>query len=81
MEPDHWEYLRIVVQVFVIPLMGWFIWGHKKQVEKIDTLEKRISEAEIDIEVTKAQLTYLNQSISRIEHNIDKLLDLIQRAK
>ena len=82
-EPSDATYIYGIITCLVIPFI---LWSNNKKDERLENMERRVTESEISIEVIKTDLQNLKDTVSRIEKSVDriessvdKLVGLLQR--
>jgi chaperonin cofactor prefoldin len=75
MEQGLWEVVKAAVQWLVLPLVGAIAYFFRKYIQRVENVEKRISEMEIRMAVVENNIAHMRKDIEGIKKGVDKILD------
>lgn len=73
------EALKFLVNLILLPIIGFGGFLLRKHVTRIDELDKRVLELEKDLAVMESQLQDIKCDIVEIKNGINKLVDRLCR--
>lgn len=75
METSLWDIIRTILQFAVAPVIGMFVWMFKKQQEKHENLELRMTSVEKATAILEVQISTIKEDIKEIKQGVNKLVD------
>lgn len=72
---EGWDVVSFIFKYAVYPLMGGVTFFMTKQINKLETVEKRQQHTEVRISVVESKVDDLRDDIKEIKANVQKLVE------
>lgn len=72
---DIADIIKVFLQYAIAPLGAFVVWTYKKQLIKVEKLERRLTNVETSTAVIKVMVDSIHEDIRDIKRSIEKLVD------
>lgn len=68
------NWLASTAQYIVVACVGWIYAGYQKMHKRIDKLQSRVEELEINAEVSKVMIKNISEDVKEIKEGVNLLI-------
>lgn len=77
MELPMWVVIRYLIEILLLPGIGFMVWTAKRIITRVDKVEQRVSELDKHVAVHQSIIEDIRSDIRVIDRKLDHIVTLL----